>query len=125
MSLPAKPTRPPSAPALSVEEQLRQAEQRFHHLVDAITDRAVFMLVPSGHVLTWNVGAQRIKGYGPDEIIGKHFSVFYTPEEPGGRRAGSDTEDGPDRRPFRRPELAGQKGWLALFRQRHRHRSSR
>lgn len=69
-------TRPRAA-----EEQLRLSEQRFHHLVDAVIDYAIFMLDPAGHVSTWNSGAHRVKGYTGDEIIGRHFSVFYTPED--------------------------------------------
>ena len=60
---------------------LQASEQRFHHLVDAVTDYAIFMLDASGNVATWNVGAQKTKGYTADEIIGRHFSVFYTPED--------------------------------------------
>jgi PAS domain S-box-containing protein len=60
---------------------LQTAEQRFHHLVDAVTDYAIFMLDASGNVATWNAGAQKAKGYTADEIIGRHFSVFYTPED--------------------------------------------
>ncbi|HEX2878657.1 MAG TPA: PAS domain S-box protein [Polyangiaceae bacterium] len=59
------------------EEELRLAEERFHILVDGITDYAVFMLDPDGFVLTWNNGAKRIKGYRAQEIIGQHFSRFY------------------------------------------------
>jgi PAS domain S-box-containing protein len=63
------------------EDALRAADQRFHHLVDAVVDYAIYMLDPTGHVSTWNVGARRLKGYEPDEIIGQHFSVFYPPED--------------------------------------------
>ncbi|HVK55460.1 MAG TPA: PAS domain S-box protein [Burkholderiales bacterium] len=49
-------------------------------LVEQVKDYAVFVLDPEGHVLTWNLGAQYIKGYAPDEIIGRHFSIFYTSE---------------------------------------------
>jgi len=48
-------------------------------LVDSIPDYAIFMLDPEGRVMTWNLGAQRIKGYLAEEIIGQHFSVFYPP----------------------------------------------
>ncbi|HEU5076633.1 MAG TPA: PAS domain-containing protein, partial [Polyangiaceae bacterium] len=65
----------------AVEDELRRAEQRFHHLVDAVSDYAIFMLDDTGHVATWNLGACRVKGYSPEEIIGKHFSTFYTPED--------------------------------------------
>jgi PAS domain S-box-containing protein len=56
-------------------------EEMFRLLVEAVQDYAIFLLAPDGHVLTWNPGAQRAKGYTADEIIGQHFSVFYTPEE--------------------------------------------
>jgi PAS domain S-box-containing protein len=63
------------------EEQLRRAEERFHHLVDAVIDYAIFSLDSTGHVSMWNEGARRVKGYAAEEIVGKHFSVFYTPED--------------------------------------------
>ena len=59
------------------EEQLRQSEERFRLLVEGVNEYAIFMLDVNGHVATWNVGAQRIKGYLADEIIGQHISVFY------------------------------------------------
>jgi PAS domain S-box-containing protein len=59
---------------------LRESEEGFRLLVDSTIDYAIFMLDPTGHIATWNTGAQRIKGYTPAEIIGRHFSVFYTPE---------------------------------------------
>ncbi len=58
-------------------EDLRQSEERFKLLVESVRDYAIFMLDPEGHVLTWNAGAERFKGYRAEEIIGKHFSVFY------------------------------------------------
>jgi len=65
----------------AAEEQLRQAEQRFHHLVDAITDYAVFILDDTGHIATWNPGAERVKGYLASEVIGRHFSMFYSEQD--------------------------------------------
>jgi PAS domain S-box-containing protein len=62
-------------------EVLRQSEERFRLLVEGVKDYAIFMLDPNGYVTTWNEGAQRIKGYDSEEIIGEHFSVFYTPED--------------------------------------------
>jgi PAS domain S-box-containing protein len=56
-------------------------EGRYRLLVDAITDHAIFMLDPNGRVISWNAGAQRLKGYSPPEILGEHFSRFYTPED--------------------------------------------
>ena len=52
----------------------------YRRVVEQTTDYAVFVLDPTGHVITWNLGAERIKGYTPEEIIGKHFSAFYTRE---------------------------------------------
>jgi len=59
----------------------RDAEERFRLLVESVKDYAIFMLDATGQVVTWNAGAQRIKGYSAGEIIGKHFSVFYPIED--------------------------------------------
>src|SRR5215212_2675951 len=56
-------------------------EQRLRVLVEAVTDYAIYMLDPHGTVTSWNAGAQRFKGYTPDEILGEHFSRFYTKED--------------------------------------------
>ena len=56
-------------------------ERRFRLLVGAVTDYAIYMLDPDGRVATWNPGAERFKGYSADEIIGQHFSRFFTPED--------------------------------------------
>jgi PAS domain S-box-containing protein len=63
------------------EQTLRESEERFRLLVESVRDYAIFMLDPEGRIVSWNAGAQRIKGYRADEIIGRHFSVFYRPEE--------------------------------------------
>jgi PAS domain S-box-containing protein len=68
------------AESLEKELGIRQTEERFRLLVDAVKDYAIFMLDPAGKVSSWNTGAERIKGYKPSEILGKHFSCFY-PEE--------------------------------------------
>ncbi|GJG98344.1 PAS domain S-box protein [Cupriavidus pauculus] len=62
-------------------EALRQSEETFRLLVDSVKDYAIFMLDPEGHVMSWNAGASYIKGYRRDEILGKHFSVFYPPDD--------------------------------------------
>jgi PAS domain S-box-containing protein len=63
------------------QQALLEAERRFRILVQGVTDYAIYMLDPDGRVTNWNAGAQRIKGYSPDEVIGEHFSRFYTPED--------------------------------------------
>jgi PAS domain S-box-containing protein len=73
---------------LNVDERtaaLRTSEQQFQQLVNGINDCAIYMLDPGGIVTTWNPGAERIKGYTSDEIVGKHFGLFYTQED---RQAG-------------------------------------
>jgi PAS domain S-box-containing protein len=65
----------------AAEETLRQSEEQFRLLVQSVTDYAIFMLSPEGFVSTWNPGAERIKGYKAEEIIGSHFSRFYTAED--------------------------------------------
>jgi PAS domain S-box-containing protein len=64
-----------------IEEALRQSEERFRLLVDGVADYAIYMLDPEGLVTSWNTGAERIKGYSREEIIGKHFSRFYDPRD--------------------------------------------
>jgi PAS domain S-box-containing protein len=61
-------------------EELRASEERFRLLVESVMDYAIFMLDPGGCVSTWNIGAERMKGYRADEIIGQHFRIFYPPE---------------------------------------------
>ena len=60
---------------------MRVSEERFRLLVESVRDYAIFMLDTDGIVRSWNAGAQAIKGYTADEIIGRHFSVFYTPQD--------------------------------------------
>jgi PAS domain S-box-containing protein len=62
-------------------EALRRSEEQFRLLVQSVTDYAIYMLDRDGRVTNWNAGAQRIKGYRPHEIIGQHFSVFYTQDD--------------------------------------------
>jgi PAS domain-containing protein len=61
--------------------ELHSSEEQFRLLVNGVKDYAIFMLDPTGAVATWNPGAQRIKGYSADEIIGRHFSCFYPAED--------------------------------------------
>ena len=66
---------------LRSQRALQESEERFRLLVSGVKDHAIFMLDPAGMIVSWNEGAERIKGYGADEIIGSHFSRFYLPEE--------------------------------------------
>ncbi|MBY3153389.1 PAS domain S-box protein [Rhizobium laguerreae] len=65
----------------AAEKAIRQSEEQFRRLVQGVSDYAIYMLDPDGNVSSWNFGAERIKGYRPQEIIGRHFSTFYTPED--------------------------------------------
>src|SRR3982751_3715192 len=60
------------------QRDLFESERNFRLLVEGVVDYALYMLDPDGVVTSWNIGGQRIKGYAPDEIIGQHFSRFYT-----------------------------------------------
>lgn len=60
---------------------LRESEERFRLIIEGVKDYAIFMLDPQGYVVSWNTGAERIKGYQPDEIIGEHYSRFYRSED--------------------------------------------
>lgn len=77
-----------------LEIELRQSEERYRVMVEGVRDYAIFMLDTTGHIVSWNEGAKRIKGWSANEIIGKHFSTFYT------------TEDLEDRKPERELRIA-------------------
>jgi PAS domain S-box-containing protein len=76
----AKITRDITEPNKSAEA-LKESERHFRLLVNGVTDYALYMLDPNGIVSNWNPGGQRIKGYSPGEIIGQHFSRFYSPAD--------------------------------------------
>ena len=63
------------------EEALRESEERYRLLLDGIQDYAIFMMDPRGQIVSWNAGAERIKGYRADQIIGRNFSCFFPPED--------------------------------------------
>ena len=63
-----------------LNEELKESEEKSRLLIDSVKDYAILMLSPEGTILSWNTGAERIKGYTPKEIIGRHFSVFYMRE---------------------------------------------
>ncbi len=70
----------------------RQSEERFRLLVQSVQDYGIFMLAPSGRVMSWNEGAQRINGYKAEEIIGRHFSAFYPAEDKAANKPGWELE---------------------------------
>jgi PAS domain S-box-containing protein len=72
-----------SAGLRQAEEALRDSEEKYRMLLDGVQDHAIFMLDPQGQVASWNAGAERIKGYVAEEIIGRNFSCFFTPEDIG------------------------------------------
>ena len=74
------------------EEALRESEERFRLLIEGVKDYAIFMLDPTGHVATWNDGAERINGYRAREIIGQHFSKFYPREDVEARKPQRELE---------------------------------
>ena len=65
----------------AAEESLRASQEQFKLLVKGVTDYAIYMLSPSGEIASWNAGAERIKGYTGDEVLGTHFSRFYTADD--------------------------------------------
>ena len=74
----------------ATERELRRSEENFRRLVTAVSEYAIFMLDPDGIVISWNAGAQRIKGYAAGQILGEHFGVFYPQED---REAGHPAEN--------------------------------
>jgi PAS domain S-box-containing protein len=65
----------------AVEDAFRRSEARFQVLVDRVSDYAILMLDPDGLIMSWNAGAERLNGYSPEEALGRHFSMLYTPED--------------------------------------------
>jgi PAS domain S-box-containing protein len=87
------------------EEKLRWTEESFRLMVESVSDYAIVMLDPEGFVVSWNTGAQRIKGFDADEILGRHFAMFYPPE---------DIADGKPRRDMEQAAATGRlevEGW--------------
>ncbi|MGE3477098.1 MAG: ATP-binding protein [Rhodospirillaceae bacterium] len=70
-----------TADRVAAESGKRESDENFLRLVEGVTDYAIYMLDPKGYVTTWNAGAERIKGYTASEILGRHFSLFYTAED--------------------------------------------
>ena len=64
-----------------LNEQLRRSEERYYRMISEVEDYAIILMSKEGFIENWNKGAEKIKGYSADEIVGKHFSIFYTPED--------------------------------------------
>jgi PAS domain-containing protein len=62
-------------------EELKKSEERYAKMAEEVQDYAILLLSPEGHILNWNKGAERIKGYKESEVVGKHFRLFYRPED--------------------------------------------
>jgi len=77
----------------AAEEQLRRSEERQRLLIEAVQEYAIFMLTVDGMVASWNPGAERIKGYAANEIVGQHFRVFYPPEQQAARHPEFELEE--------------------------------
>ena len=107
------------------EEALRRSDERYRMLLDGVQDYAIFMMDPQGQIVSWNAGAERIKGYTADEIIGRNFSCFFPPEDiERGRPAGGAPADR-RKRPARGTRHARAEGRLAIPGERHLHRVAR
>ena len=74
-------TQPGNAELAQAEDALRDCEDKYRALLDEIHDYAIFMLNPAGQIVSWHAGAERIKGYTAEEIIGQHFSCFFSPKD--------------------------------------------
>ena len=65
----------------SSQERLEDVDKLYRLLIESVTDYAIFVLDPTGIIRSWNLGAERLKGYSESEVIGKHFSMFYIDED--------------------------------------------
>ncbi len=92
MVLPPADSEMPAEAVREAREALRQSEERFRLIVESAREYAIFMLDVGGHVISWNLGARRIKGYQASEIIGRHFSTFYPPEAIAARKPECELE---------------------------------
>ena len=107
------------------QQALLDAERRFRLLVQGVTDYAIYMLDPDGRVTNWNAGAERIKGYRPDEIVGQHFSTLLHARRPRRGRPQTRARDRTGNRPVRSGGMAGSQGRHALLGKRGDRRNSR
>jgi PAS domain S-box-containing protein len=97
------------------EKALRETEERLRTLVQNVRDYAIFMIDPDGFITDWTEGAERVKGYTAEEAIGRHVSIFYTPEDVVAgeveREIGQAAEEGRAEREYWRVRKGGQRFW--------------
>ena len=113
------------AQKITPRRNLFESERRFRLLVEGVVDYAIYMLDPSGIVSNWNAGARRIKGYEAAEVVGRHFEMFYLPED---RAAGMPARSLANRareRQVRGRRLAPAQGWHEIPRLRRHRRDLR
>ena len=103
---------------------LRRSEERYRLFVEAVQDYAIFMLDPEGCIITWNIGAERIKGYKPSEIVGQHFSRFYPEEDIRAGKPRWELEVAKQRRPIGGRGLAASQRRVKILGQRNYHSQS-
>ena len=102
-----------------IDEALIASEQRFRLLVQGVRDYAIYMLDPQGRITNWNAGAQAIKGYTADEIVGQHFSRFYTEEDQASgepaRALATAMRDGKFEGEAQRVRKSGERFWASVL----------
>jgi len=81
-----------------IEQQLKDGEERLRLMIESVKDYAIFLLDPQGRVTSWNPGAERMKGYAAEEIIGQHFSRFYPAEDASSGKAAREPAPATSRR---------------------------
>ena len=112
--------------AAAAELRVANAElEQFRLLITSVRDYAIFILDVSGHIRTWNAGAENIKGYAAEEVIGRHFELFYTEQARARRHPAYELEVAIARRPLRGGRLARTQGRHAVLGQRRHHRPAR
>ena len=104
---------------------LLESENWFRLLVDSVTDYAIYMLDPEGRVVTWNVGAERSKGYKAEEILGRNFSIFFLPEDAAAGLPADELAEGGARGTLRVRSLASAQGWHEVLGSHHLDRNPR
>jgi len=94
-------------------------------LIEGVREYAIFQLDPLGHIVSWNAGAERLKGYRTSEVLGKHFSVFYEPKDVQSGRPELNLEEGRAKWGVRRRGLANPQGRFPFLGKRRNRRAAR